>query len=599
MDNVGHMVIPQQFRLSVYQGGVEHSLRKVVWRHLLNIFPKGMTGKERFDYLKKKSSEYYRLRDEWRTMFLKGKESEDIKFVTNMVKKDVLRTDRSHSFFAGSDDSQNVVSLFNLLVTYALTHPDISYCQGMSDLASPVLVVQNDEAHAYVCFCGLMKRLRPFFAIDGKAMMVRFQHLNLLVQHHDPDFFSYLKQHKADDLFFCYRWLLLELKREFPFNDALRMLEVMWSSLLPDPPTIEIQLADPIYYTQGLGRVPASPTFATNAYLKLKSMRQYSDSGESMETSKKREPSSKTPSKVWTPCDDMTQFDAKDFEQVSVPQELKADSNNIELSLGHSLSKKSKNSGSALCPPKLYSSVPCGTSCGKDNIEVQVSACTAHQVKDEGDTDMSSKGNIEGMVEDHFTADSDKEENSQTLPQTSPVNIPISINCDNSVSSPVLVGSPKRPSDLRISPSFANDVEDEPFSQTEEVTSSVLVVKQNGITEKSMEVSSCEEVLDDAGNPSIEFVNVEQKLAPLPPPQEFGHGNPFLMFLCFSLFSQHRDHIIHNRMDYNDLAMHFDKMVRRHNVNRVLHQAQSMYASYLKQQASKDMEEAEDEIISV
>jgi TBC1 domain family member 25 len=33
------------------------------------------------------------------------------------------------------------------------------------------------------------------------------------------------------NLFFTYRWLLLECKREFPFNDALRVLEVMWATL--------------------------------------------------------------------------------------------------------------------------------------------------------------------------------------------------------------------------------------------------------------------------------------------------------------------------------------------------------------------------------
>lgn len=52
-----------------------------------------------------------------------------------MVRKDVLRTDRLHAFYAGSDDNQNIGALFNLLTTYALNHPKVSYCQGMSDLA--------------------------------------------------------------------------------------------------------------------------------------------------------------------------------------------------------------------------------------------------------------------------------------------------------------------------------------------------------------------------------------------------------------------------------------------------------------------------------
>lgn len=68
----------------------------------------------------------------------------------------------------------------------------------------------------------------------------------------------------------------------------------------------------------------------------------------------------------------------------------------------------------------------------------------------------------------------------------------------------------------------------------------------------------------------------------LPPPHEFGGGNPFLMFLCLTILLQHRDYIIKTGMDYNEMAMHFDKMVRKHNVVRVLNQARQMYAEYRK-----------------
>jgi len=42
------------------------------------------------------------------------------------------------------------------------------------------------------------------------------------------------------NLYFTYRWLLLECKREFPFNEALRVLEVMWATLPIDsePPEL-------------------------------------------------------------------------------------------------------------------------------------------------------------------------------------------------------------------------------------------------------------------------------------------------------------------------------------------------------------------------
>jgi len=58
----------------------------------------------------------------------------------------------------------------------------------------------------------------------------------------------------------------------------------------------------------------------------------------------------------------------------------------------------------------------------------------------------------------------------------------------------------------------------------------------------------------------------------LPPPPQFGHGNPFLMFLCLACLLQHRDHIMKAQLDYQDIAMFFDKMVRAHHVDRVLGQ---------------------------
>jgi hypothetical protein len=69
----------------------------------------------------------------------------------------------------------------------------------------------------------------------------------------------------------------------------------------------------------------------------------------------------------------------------------------------------------------------------------------------------------------------------------------------------------------------------------------------------------------------------------VPSPSEFGGGNPFLMFLALTLLLQHREHIIRNHMDYNETAMYFDKMVRKHNVTRVLSHARQMHDNYLKQ----------------
>ncbi|MGH0185511.1 UNVERIFIED_CONTAM: hypothetical protein FKN15_018170 [Acipenser sinensis] len=193
------------------------------------------------DYMKRKTREYEQLKGQWS----QRASPEDLEFIRGNVLKDVLRTDRTHPYYAGSEDSPHLTALTDLLTTYAITHPQVSYCQGMSDLASPILAVMDNEAHAFICFCGLMKRLEGNFRPDGSLMSLKFQHLKLLLRHSDPEFYAYLVSRGADDLFFCYRWLLLELKREFAFEDALRMLEVTWSSLPPDPPETEVELLGP------------------------------------------------------------------------------------------------------------------------------------------------------------------------------------------------------------------------------------------------------------------------------------------------------------------------------------------------------------------
>ncbi|XP_064548264.1 TBC1 domain family member 25 isoform X2 [Drosophila montana] len=239
LDALGQIQRRDELRKVIFLGGIEPSLRRVVWKHLLNVYPSGLhglalDGHQRMEFMRRKSEQYYRLRDTWKAAVQRGCAAGELAYVTSMVKKDVLRTDRLHPFYAGSDDNQNIASLFNILTTYALNHPVVSYCQGMSDIASPLLVTMNDEAQAYICFCAIMARMRGNFMLDGIAMTQKFAHLTEALSFYDPEFWEYLKSQQADDLLFCYRWLLLELKREFPFEDALRMLEVQWSSLCYD-----------------------------------------------------------------------------------------------------------------------------------------------------------------------------------------------------------------------------------------------------------------------------------------------------------------------------------------------------------------------------
>ena len=58
LDGDARLIYVNELRQAIYDGGVEPSFRKVVWRHLLNIFPANLTGLERINYLKYVTMKY-------------------------------------------------------------------------------------------------------------------------------------------------------------------------------------------------------------------------------------------------------------------------------------------------------------------------------------------------------------------------------------------------------------------------------------------------------------------------------------------------------------------------------------------------------------
>jgi len=94
--------------------------------------------------------------------------------------------------------------------------------------------ISNFTSLFYIMFISSIETLVKSIARSTWRNVITFsQHLSLLVRHHDPDFYKYLKSLGADNMFFCYRWLLLEMKREFSFDNAITVLEVRLRPLLP------------------------------------------------------------------------------------------------------------------------------------------------------------------------------------------------------------------------------------------------------------------------------------------------------------------------------------------------------------------------------
>ncbi|KAK6623571.1 hypothetical protein RUM43_009423 [Polyplax serrata] len=777
---MGQLSQMKELRLAIYYGGVEPGLRKVVWKHILNVYPHGMSAKERIAYMKRKANEYEMLKTTWHDMVQKGQVSEELTYVTSMVRKDVLRTDRHHKFYAGSDDNQNIASLFNILTTYALNHPSVSYCQGMSDLASPLLVTMVDEAHAYICFCALMSRLKPNFMLDGITMTLKFQHLTEGLTYYDPDFYAYLKLHQAEDLLFCYRWLLLEMKREFAFDDALHMLEVLWSSLPAVPPETELPLYETKFpsHPSGLTPPPFSPLIKTpreSPYTKVCALRRQSSlmslssvasrrvlpnphrQNQSLdETILVRQNQLRKQRKVkpFSSLDDncvqlLTTISTSTSRSIS-PMNVRSESDVLGLmkkrvstmkltnrngglssSTGNLLETSNKrNLAKRLAQDKSFTSL---TETGNDENEVSKVNNKVHKgrvVKNlneflnfttlsksriltdkfksqcrsisEGEvnsgpeitltkspfdevgsdaihSDMENISELQTstspsytsstsphIFENHGSDDISPDDSNEYYPMTTSMTKELALELDNldrkvfgasygqrkevlvsegegdapKVEEPGKKGeegdvfvwenplkcvpTPDEQAELEFDgnsdskttetelansnpPKEANE-EGDGWKKSEtlpNVKAGSSAGNQNGTCEEATEVPG---LLTRSAN-SIRVSGLlnslrsgtavsqilrspgrSQSTVQLPKPEEFGGGNPFLMFLCLTLLRQHRDYIIRSAMDYNEMAMHFDKMVRKHNVTKVLDEARQLFASYLKQHSLSDLD---------
>ncbi|XP_063721921.1 TBC1 domain family member 25-like isoform X2 [Symsagittifera roscoffensis] len=646
LDEEGCLVKPDELRLLVYQIGVEHSLRKVVWKHLLNVYPtkpRLLTGAERYDYMKKKCDEYHRLKKRWQQMNWENKKS-----VVSSIRKDVLRTDRSHAFFSDIEidfektpTNPHLTSLFDILMTFAMSFPQISYCQGMSDLASPLLLIMQDEAVTYVCFCALMRRLQQNFTVDSRAMHIKFEHLKLLLRYVDKEFYDYLSSGADNnfELFFCYRWLLLEMKREFALDDALLMLEVMWASIPPDPPDTDIKLAnEPI--VADLENQCNSTTVSSSGLNGSASSHQMLDASLvnrlsaldasnqdllnwSMEQNVKTQVPSSSKShfahlsskqpldengslRSSNSCDENVENSAWDRAE-NVNGEM--NSNNLQSSgrsdilapTNQAQSTPLNNNVKRFPFLKESQGIPKQSSLDQitpslmenhvDNNNVQnghkmnhslscpvldneaVNSLSEGETSDLGTTESYNECN--GHITENDGADqlptssktaSDRAAiggkallNSYPLSQKSSV---LNTSRSSSSLSPGIVELKRAKSDLEVSPNSLKKQKGEVFSYEEGTSSSAQVS-------------------------SLASLNTEestQTKPKLPPPAEFGCGNPFLLFMCVTLIVQQKQKIIGGKMDITEVSGNFFRLVRSHDVHKVLSHARMLFADYLRKQ---------------
>ncbi|KAE8669192.1 RabGAP/TBC domain-containing protein isoform 2 [Hibiscus syriacus] len=170
LDSEGRVVDSKALRKRIFYGGVEHKLRKEVWAILLGYYSYESTYAERNDQRSVEKTEY-ETKMPVAGFISPGQAKRFTKFRERkgLIEKDVVRTDRSLSFYDG-DDNANVRLLHDILLTCSFYNFDLGYCQGMNDLLSPILFVMEDESESFWCFVALMERLGPNFDRDQNGM---------------------------------------------------------------------------------------------------------------------------------------------------------------------------------------------------------------------------------------------------------------------------------------------------------------------------------------------------------------------------------------------------------------------------------------------
>lgn len=168
----------------------------------------------------------------------------DYEFISESLRhisKDVLRTERSHEYFAG-DQNPHLIALRDVLLTFCILNQDIGYVQGMNDLLARFFVVLDSEPLAFWCFNNYIESIRDEFSSQGMVRKVSL--MSSLLKRLDPKLHNFLESRNLSDLIFCHKWLLLCFQREFDLNDGLRLLEIIGTRLVGHNTQLALKIMD-------------------------------------------------------------------------------------------------------------------------------------------------------------------------------------------------------------------------------------------------------------------------------------------------------------------------------------------------------------------
>ncbi|KAL0946968.1 hypothetical protein HGRIS_013120 [Hohenbuehelia grisea] len=270
----------EEMRKEVFRRGVssEGKLRSKIWPFILGVHDWDITHTDREKRWSVKRARYHELKSEWcgvPEVF----DRPDIMEERHRIDVDCRRTDRTHPLFANipvtpltaelsekelaqrystispqmsdigaqSPSNEHLDRLAGILLTYNFYEKDLGYVQGMSDLSAPLYVEMEGSADSeemtFWCFVEVMNRMQQNFLRDQSGMKKQLLSLQQLIGFMDPELYKHLEKIDGLNLFFCFRWILISFKREFAFDDILRLWEVLWTDYYSNEFVLFVALA--------------------------------------------------------------------------------------------------------------------------------------------------------------------------------------------------------------------------------------------------------------------------------------------------------------------------------------------------------------------
>lgn len=123
--------------------------------------------------------------------------------------------------------------LMTVLLSYSIYHPETGYVQGMSYLAS-VLLLNMEEHDAFIALANLLhqKVFYSFFQVDSAHMAFMTLIFNKLFAETFPSMFRHFQSIGLVSEMFLFEWLLTIFSRSLPLDIAHRI----WDNFLYDGP---------------------------------------------------------------------------------------------------------------------------------------------------------------------------------------------------------------------------------------------------------------------------------------------------------------------------------------------------------------------------